>query len=82
MKKKPEPKLHSLWNNEERNWSDDWKEYMRERIKKIFPNEDLVKREDLQFLIKMAKCGCEMNFDWDNHEYKKFRRIKEENKIE
>ena len=34
--------------DDERNWTEDWKEYMRERIKKIFPNEDLVKREDLQ----------------------------------
>jgi len=42
----------------------------------------LVKREVLQFLIEMAKLGCDMNFDWDSNGYKKFRRIKEEYNIE
>ena len=35
-------------SEKERNWSENWKVFERERIKEIFPNEDLVKREDLQ----------------------------------
>lgn len=38
------------WKPEEPNWRDDWLEYKREEIKKIFPNEMLVRKEDLKYL--------------------------------
>ena len=67
--------------NNERNWDGDWKEYMRKRIKKIFPNEDLVKREDLQFLFDHTDFDAYLGDDIDDM-YKERRRIKEEYGIE
>lgn len=36
---------------EEPNWRKDWLEYQREEIKKMFPNETLVRKEDLKHWI-------------------------------
>lgn len=58
---KKEPRDDEPREDEERNWDDDWKEDMRERIKKIFPNEDLVKREDL-IEDKCPECGYKIQY--------------------